>query len=208
MDDPSIPSSAVGPSESDPNRRPIKMRSAGWAQALARVCSPELIQIMFRCSASPALGRIWVTSLRSAWPRISLATDRRSRVHSTAVAGEHAGRSYCGGRRTPNESWGSSTTRFRIGSPTCFFWRRRAMRLITELGWALGWSASVLAVGTAYIRAMGARRGAAQDFCGPVAKQQRMFLLTVGCVLAAENILPDGLGILFWILVVITSGHW
>jgi phosphatidylglycerophosphate synthase len=74
-------------------------------------------------------------------------------------------------------------------------------------GVALGWSASVLAVGTAYIRALGARRGAAQDFCGPVAKQQRMFLLTVGCLLAAgEHITGWSRAALFWTLVVITIG--
>jgi phosphatidylglycerophosphate synthase len=74
-------------------------------------------------------------------------------------------------------------------------------------GVVLGWSASVLAVGTAYIRALGARRGAAQDFCGPVAKQQRMFLLTVGCFLAAgEHIAGWSRESLFWILLVIVIG--
>jgi phosphatidylglycerophosphate synthase len=51
-------------------------------------------------------------------------------------------------------------------------------------GAALGWSASVLAVTTAYVRAVGARRGQPQDFCGPQAKPHRMFLLTVACLLA------------------------
>ena len=74
-------------------------------------------------------------------------------------------------------------------------------------GAALGWSASVLAVGTAYIRALGARRGATQDFCGPVAKQQRMFLLTVGCFLAAgEHLVGWPQQSLFWILVIINLG--
>jgi phosphatidylglycerophosphate synthase len=74
-------------------------------------------------------------------------------------------------------------------------------------GVALGWSASVLAIGTAYVRALGARRGAAQDFCGPVAKQQRMFLLTVGCLLAAgEHILGRPRQSLFWMLVLINLG--
>jgi phosphatidylglycerophosphate synthase len=76
-----------------------------------------------------------------------------------------------------------------------------------DWGAALGWSAAVLAVGTAYIRALGARRGAAQDFCGPVAKQQRMFLLTVGCFLAAGEHIAGWSGqALFWILVVVNLG--
>jgi phosphatidylglycerophosphate synthase len=53
-----------------------------------------------------------------------------------------------------------------------------------QSGAALGWNASVLAVVTAYIRAVGARRGQPQDFCGPQAKPHRMFLLTVACMLA------------------------
>lgn len=52
-----------------------------------------------------------------------------------------------------------------------------------EWGAALGWSASVLSVMTAYIRAVGARRGQPQDFSGPQAKPHRMFLLTVACLL-------------------------
>src|SRR5260370_7154221 len=74
-------------------------------------------------------------------------------------------------------------------------------------GVTLGWSASVLAIGTAYIRALGARRGAAQDFCGPVAKQQRMFLLTVGSFLAAgEHIVGWPRQSLFLMLLIFNLG--
>jgi phosphatidylglycerophosphate synthase len=48
----------------------------------------------------------------------------------------------------------------------------------------LGWVASVLAVATAYVRAFGASLTAKQDYCGPMAKPQRMFALTVGSILA------------------------
>jgi phosphatidylglycerophosphate synthase len=48
----------------------------------------------------------------------------------------------------------------------------------------LGWLCAVLAIFTAYVRAFGASLGQPQDFSGPCAKQQRMFLLTVGLVLA------------------------
>ena len=52
----------------------------------------------------------------------------------------------------------------------------------------LGWAAALLAVLTAYVRAMGASLGFGQDYTGPMAKQQRMFVLTVGSLAAA--ILP------------------
>jgi phosphatidylglycerophosphate synthase len=43
----------------------------------------------------------------------------------------------------------------------------------------LGYLAACVALFTAYVRAMGKAAGAAQEFCGPMAKQQRMFLVTV-----------------------------
>jgi phosphatidylglycerophosphate synthase len=49
----------------------------------------------------------------------------------------------------------------------------------------LGWMAAVLAVVTAYVRALGASMGAGQQFTGPMAKQQRMATLTIACIIAA-----------------------
>lgn len=49
----------------------------------------------------------------------------------------------------------------------------------------LGWAAAVMAVITAYARALGASMGAGQHFCGPMAKQQRMALMTGACAIAA-----------------------
>lgn len=49
----------------------------------------------------------------------------------------------------------------------------------------LGWAAAVMAVITAYVRALGASMGAGQHFVGPMAKQQRMALMTGACVVAA-----------------------
>jgi phosphatidylglycerophosphate synthase len=49
----------------------------------------------------------------------------------------------------------------------------------------LGFVAACLALFTAYIRAVGKVAGAAQEFCGPMAKQQRMFVITVACIYCA-----------------------
>jgi phosphatidylglycerophosphate synthase len=57
-------------------------------------------------------------------------------------------------------------------------------------GWpTLGWLAALLAVFTAYVRALGRSAGAGSDFRGPMAKQQRMFLVTVVGILCA--IVPE-----------------
>jgi len=49
----------------------------------------------------------------------------------------------------------------------------------------LGWAAAVLAVITAYVRALGAGMGASQQFIGPMAKQQRMAVMTAACLAGA-----------------------
>jgi hypothetical protein len=55
--------------------------------------------------------------------------------------------------------------------------------IIVGAGYAIGGSdvvsyiAALAAMLTAYVRAVGKGAGAKQEFCGPLAKQQRMFLL-------------------------------
>lgn len=49
----------------------------------------------------------------------------------------------------------------------------------------LGWSAAVLAVMTAYVRALGASAGAGQHFLGPMAKPQRMVVMIAASVASA-----------------------
>jgi phosphatidylglycerophosphate synthase len=64
--------------------------------------------------------------------------------------------------------------------------------LIVAAGYAcgypwLGWLGALLAALTAYVRVFGGSLGFAQDFRGPLAKQQRMAVLTVACVLGAAE---------------------
>lgn len=48
----------------------------------------------------------------------------------------------------------------------------------------LGWAAALLAILTAYIRVLGGAAGLPQDFRGPMAKPQRMAVMTAACILA------------------------
>jgi phosphatidylglycerophosphate synthase len=59
-------------------------------------------------------------------------------------------------------------------------------------GVTLGWSAAVAALLTAYVRVLGGSVGVTQHFIGPMAKQHRMFTLTVVALLGA---LEAGLGL-------------
>jgi phosphatidylglycerophosphate synthase len=49
----------------------------------------------------------------------------------------------------------------------------------------LGWVAAILALITAYVRTFGKSVGAGSDFSGPMAKQQRMFVVTLVCLFCA-----------------------
>jgi phosphatidylglycerophosphate synthase len=74
--------------------------------------------------------------------------------------------------------------------------------LLVGAGWAagnvqLGWLCAALALLTAYIRALGASLGQPQDFSGPGAKPQRMFLLTAGCL--AALVYPAALAWALWL---------
>jgi phosphatidylglycerophosphate synthase len=63
--------------------------------------------------------------------------------------------------------------------------------ILVGAGWAVtgdplaGLTAAIAALFTAYIRAQGKAAGAHQEFCGPLGKPQRMFLLTVAALYAA-----------------------
>jgi len=46
----------------------------------------------------------------------------------------------------------------------------------------LGYIATILAIFTAYVRAAGKIAGAPNEFCGPMAKQHRMLVITVACL--------------------------
>ena len=56
----------------------------------------------------------------------------------------------------------------------------------------LGWLAALAAAVTAYIRVLGGTFGLAQDFRGPLAKQHRMFVMTLGCLLGMGEYVWNG----------------
>jgi phosphatidylglycerophosphate synthase len=74
-------------------------------------------------------------------------------------------------------------------------------------GAAIGWIAAVLAVLTAYVRELGRGLGRPADFSGPMAKQQRMAILTAFCLISLFEPLWRGHGqMLLCGLLVIAAG--
>jgi phosphatidylglycerophosphate synthase len=71
----------------------------------------------------------------------------------------------------------------------------------------LGWGAAVLAILTAYVRAMGVTLGVGQMFHGPMAKPHRMATLTIACLLSTTvSFLPQMAYIIPTALIVICVG--
>ncbi|MEZ6055293.1 MAG: CDP-alcohol phosphatidyltransferase family protein [Planctomycetaceae bacterium] len=72
----------------------------------------------------------------------------------------------------------------------------------------LGWVAATLAVKTAYIRALGASAGAGQHFLGPMAKQHRMAVMTLCCLIQMGlGFIDQPFAILTWGLGVMIVGE-
>ncbi len=78
---------------------------------------------------------------------------------------------------------------------------------VTVVSWGetAGWCAGLLAVMTAYIRTLAASIGAPVDFRGPMAKQHRMAIVTIACVITSfETYLwPQGYSLLIALLIII-----
>ena len=161
------------------SRRPLDTRSAGWAKALAaslakaRV-SPDLISaISIPIALAGAVALLYLPA--PAGPLLcALAVQLRllCNLLDGMVAVE-------GG----------------LGGPTGPLWNELPDRiadsvLIVALGMAagypvLGWTGALLAALTAYIRTTGGALGFAQDFSGVQSKPKRMFVMTLGCLVAA-----------------------
>lgn len=65
----------------------------------------------------------------------------------------------------------------------------------------LGWAAALLAMLTAYIRAMGALSGAGEAFLGWFSKPRRMFFVTVACLASAAGFAGWAVPSALWLIV-------
>jgi phosphatidylglycerophosphate synthase len=66
----------------------------------------------------------------------------------------------------------------------------------------LGWLAALLAMLTAYIRAIGALNGAGEAFLGCFSKPRRMFFVTVACLVSAVGFSRFAMPAVLWLIVV------
>jgi phosphatidylglycerophosphate synthase len=171
-------------------RRPLKSRDTKWAKAIAS----SLAQARIRPNVISAAGTVFAAGAGvSFWLAGRTSHDWHWSVLLTlAICGMQL-RLLCnlfdgmvaieGGFKTKaGEIFNELPDRF---SDAFIF--IGAAYVLPEFQWTfeLGWTAAVLSVITAYVRALGAGMGAGQYFIGPMAKQQRMALMTGACLVGA-----------------------
>ena len=163
-------------SDSELNRRPIATRDAGWARAMATRLARTNITPNQISMASVLFAGIGAAALVW-WPGVGgyllCALCIQLRLLCNLIDGMVAVE---GGKASP---LGKIYNEFPDRITDTLF--------IVALGYAagvpwLGWLGALFAVATAYVRVFGGSLGLAQDFRGPVAKQQRMALQTLGCL--------------------------
>src|SRR6266536_3566034 len=165
------------------DRRPIATRNRKWAQAAtawlaARNVSPNAISIagMSACIvAGIALGVTSISDYRILWLVAALGAQLRLTANMldgmVAIA---SGRTSKTGELYNEVPDRISDAAVFIGAG--FAWGGNV---------ALGYIATILAIFTAYVRAAGKIAGAPNEFCGPMAKQHRMLVITIVCLYSA-----------------------
>lgn len=192
-------------------RRPIKTRNARWAAACARFLAqsglrPNQISVASIFVAAGAGVCLWcsgVTPIRaSGFFLIAAAALIQARLLCNLFDGMVAVE---GSLKTKSgEIYNELPDRF-----ADVFILIGAGYAAPHLEWMplLGWAAAISAVITAYVRTLGASAGTSQYFCGPMAKQERMAIITLASIAAAIIGWSGGaFPIIGWSLVAVVLG--
>src|SRR5258708_4234754 len=165
------------------DRRPIATRNRKWAQATtawlaSRNVSPNAISIAGMCACIVAGIALATTSIaydRILWVVAALGAQLRLTANMldgmVALASGRASKTGELYNEVPDRV---SDAAVFIGAG--FAWGGNI---------TLGYIATILSIFTAYVRAAGKIAGAPNEFCGPMAKQHRMLVITVACVYSA-----------------------
>jgi phosphatidylglycerophosphate synthase len=171
----------------DPPRRELATRKAKWAQTLARSLgaagvSPNAISIASIAFAAFAGVALWRSGSGAGIERVFWLLGAAAGIQLRLVCNLLDGMvAIEGGHRTPyGEFFNDAPDRF----ADLMIFVGAGYGLPFEWGRDLGWLAGALAILTAYVRLLGGSMGARQYFIGPMAKQHRMAVMTVACVLA------------------------
>ena len=178
------------------NRRELKTRSRAWPRAVARALAragftPNQVSVLsvafaigagvaFYQAAQAMRGPVW------AWLVVAAACIQL-RLLCNLLDGLLA---IEGGLKSrTGDLYNEVPDRF---GDMAILYGAGLMLYLYPYGMTLTWGMIVLAVLTAYARVLGGSLGLPQDFVGPMAKQHRMFTITLAAVLTAVEITMKG----------------
>ncbi|MDQ3031084.1 MAG: CDP-alcohol phosphatidyltransferase family protein [Myxococcota bacterium] len=193
--------------KSNPERRPLATRAQRWPHVLARALRSIHVEPDHVSAASVVVSVI----AAAAWLAAARATG------GLAIALWVLGAAAIQVRLLCNLLDGIVAVELGRGSALGPLWNEVPDRLsdvlvLVAAGYAisapeLGWLAATMAVLTAYVRHVGATLTGAHDFGGPLAKPQRMFVMTVAGIAAAIEVgLATSRWALFVALIVVALG--
>jgi phosphatidylglycerophosphate synthase len=162
------------------DRRPIASRDIGLFQTMAawlaaKNVSPNAISFLSVVFGAAAGGALAATSYTEGWTTRILWITSAAMIQLRLIA------NMLDGMVAINSGKASPVGELYNEAPD----RVSDAAILVGAGYAaggnvtLGFAAALLAVGVAYVRALGASAGAGQAFIGPMAKPQRMFVMTV-----------------------------
>lgn len=185
-------------SETDPSaRRPLKSRGSAWAGALSRQllrwkCTPNGISVMSVVfSALGAAGLFYAPQQSSFGLAVLLYLGAATGIQLRLVCNLMDGLLAVEGGLKSAVGDLYNEVPDRIADVLLLAVAGLgAARSWHAVPWAesAGWAAAAGALGTAYARALGASLTGKQDYCGPLAKQHRMALLTMACLVSIAEL--------------------
>lgn len=188
----------------DENRRPLTSRNSAWAArlaswAVAKGLTPNQISQASTAFAAAGFLLYWLSANGGVLQFLCLffaAVTLQARLVCNLIDGMVAIEGGMCAKDGP--FWNEAPDR---ASDLLFF----AGAGLAANQPALGLLAAALAIATAYIRELGRAEGFAPDFSGPLAKPQRMAVLTAGTILAAFYASEWTLTVTLWIIVAGTA---
>ena len=170
-------------------RRVLATRNAGWARALARRLGragirPNAVSIAGVVFAFGASGAFYLAPDVSPGVRTVLLLLAATTIQLRLLC------NLLDGMLAVEEGFKSKTGDIyndlpdRVADVLILVGAGAAMRHV-PYGSTLGWLAALMAIFTAYVRLLGGSLGVTQHFIGPMAKQHRMFTLTIATLISA-----------------------
>jgi phosphatidylglycerophosphate synthase len=166
-------------------RREVKARQAAWANRVAgrlaragvRPNAISWLSVVFACVAGFCL--VEVAGAATVAGRVSLLVAATACIQLRLLCNLFDGMvAVEGGLRTKSGEVFNDLPD-RLSDPVILVCAGYTLTHI-PFGVELGWLAGLLAVLTAYVRMLGGATGAGQSFAGPMAKQHRMAVITLG----------------------------